>query len=243
MAFDWRDHDGLPLEERFDSGISGLPPILGLQAWSNLLHTLREMDGLEVDRETTAVHDALLAAFSGFLGAVDAEQPPGVPRRLPSAGPVVFVSHQRLDIKEAERMANLARNHGMDYWLDIHDPLLILANKQISPSDARYPIIIAAIIEVALLNSTHLIAVHTKNSLASKWVPYELGRVRDRRIRSTNAGGWFHPKVQPSMCGDYVHLCRIARGGEGAVTNWLTGWTGGRSPPLPWRGNPTTQLP
>jgi hypothetical protein len=121
---------------------------------------------------------------------------------------------------------------------------LVLANRTIPPHDLRYPFIIAAIIEIGLLKSTCLIAVHSLNSLASKWVPYELGRVRDRRIQSANVGGWFHPLVRPSQCGDYVHLCSIARGGEPVVNSWLQNWAGGNNACVGWPpGRPTRPLP
>jgi hypothetical protein len=223
MPFDWRDHEELPLEQRFAG------QRLGLEPWSGFLRALARFEGLEIDRDTTEPHEVLLSEFSAFLDAMDAETRAPVSEWTWQSHPMVFVSHQRADIKKAERIAYLACNQGIDYWLDIHDPLLTLANRTIAPHDLRYPVIIAAIIEMALLNSTCLIAVHTTNSMASKWVPYELGRVRDRNIQSLNAGGWFHPKVDPSQCGDYVHLCRIARGGEHGVTSWLHTWASGKN--------------
>jgi hypothetical protein len=236
MPFDWREHEGHPLEERF----AGQP--LGLGPWSRLLEALLRIDGLEIDRDTTERHEYLLSRFSGFLDGIDDEPPLSDTEKMQQGHPTLFVSHRRSDIAEAERIAFLACNQGIDYWLDVHDPLLAIANRKIPPHDLRYPFIIAAIIEMALLNSSHLIAVHSLNSATSKWVPYELGRVRDRHIQSLNAGGWFHPNVHPSQCGDYVHLCRIARGGEQLVTSWLSGWA---SAPIPlgWPGRPTTPLP
>lgn len=247
MPFHWRDRDGQQLAERYAGGTIADREILGIKPWSDLLRSIAEIEGLDADLETAAAHERLIPIFEEifekFLDAIDAEW-----SRIRSAGvssrqPVVFVSHQRSDDVEAERIAELAWQRGFDYWLDIHDPVLKLATQTIRPNDARYPVIIAAIIEMALLNSSHLIAVHTVNSLASKWVPYELGRVRDRRIQSTNAGGWFHPNLLPRQCGDYVHLCRIARGGEGAVTGWLAGWGHGGSTSQSWPGRRTTQLP
>ena len=59
-------------------------------------------------------------------GAIDAEMTVNV--KMPDEDPVVFVSHQRSELAEAERMADLACRRGIDYWLDIHDPVLVLAN-------------------------------------------------------------------------------------------------------------------
>jgi hypothetical protein len=250
MPFDWRVYDGRPLEQRFDGGLLEAP-IFGLDAWSRFLRSLSELRDVELDRAKPEDHETLLSVFREFLGVIDSGISRETSWRKSSVVPVVFVSHQRLDIKEAERVADLASNYGIDYWLDIHDPLLILANQQVSPTDARYPIIIAAIIEIALLNSTYLIAVHTRNSLGSKWIPYELGRGKDLGVWSANAGGWFHPRIRPTDCGDYVQLCRIAHGGEHEVKRWLGLWAtksqgphpGRRNPGIYWRGNPTTTLP
>ena len=242
MPFDWREHDGEPLEGRFERGAERVPGMLGRRAWSVLIEAITPIE-VQADSETNPRHDRLISHFQTFLGAIDAADVRDVSDGTPSSHPVVFVSHQRSDLAEAERIACLACRQGIDYWLDIHDPVLKLANQLIRPSDARYPFIIAAIIEMGLLNASCLIAVHTTNSQASKWVPYELGRVKSRKIKSANAGGWFHPNLLPRQCGDYVHLCRIAPGGgEHAVNGWLGTWASG-GVARPWRGNPTAPLP
>ena len=242
MPYRWRDHDGEDLRQRYARVAVADREIFGIEPWRFLLESMAGMEGIRADAETTLAHEGLISAFEQFLGAINDEGSPYAPGRTFPSHPVVFVSHQRSDVAAAERIAEMACAEGLDYWLDIHDPLLRLANKTIRPSDARYPVIIAAIIEMALLNSSHLIAVHTTNSLASKWVPYELGRVRDRNIRSGNAGGWFHPHLLPRQCGDYVHLCRIARGGENEVERWLRLWAKGASP-RSWSGGQTAPLP
>jgi hypothetical protein len=237
MPFDWRDHDGQPLQERFREN-------LGREVWLDLLEVVANIDGLAIDQDTARGHIDLLKAFEKFLAGIDRLTPSTPDEKIEQFHPTVFVSHQRADLVEAERIAFLACQQGVDYWLDIHDPLLRLANRTIPPHDLRYPIIIAAIIEIGLLNSTCLIAVHSLNSLASKWVPYELGRVRDRRIQSANVGGWFHPMVRPGQCGDYVHLCGIAHGDEPLVDSWLQKWAGGNKACKGWPpGRPTRPLP
>jgi hypothetical protein len=237
MPFDWREHDGQPLEQRFRES-----PVQDV--WSRFLGAVGEVNGLEIDQDTTDDHSNLLTAFEEFLAGIDGLTPSTPEKKLEKFRQTVFVSHQRADVVEAERIAFLACQQGLDYWLDIHDPFLVLANRKIPPHDLRYPIIIAAIIEIGLLNSTCLVAVHSLNSVASKWVPYELGRVRDRRIQSANVGGWFHPMVRPAQCGDYVHLCRMARGGEPLVDSWLHTWAGGKNVCKGWPpGRPTRPLP
>jgi hypothetical protein len=241
MPFDWRDGDTLELEQRYRSARLPDQEVLGVGAWSSFIQSVGSIGRLDFDGRSIADdRDPLSRIFQAFLGAIHA-----IRSQRSSAAvvhPVVFVSHQRSDLAEAERIAYLATQAGIDYWLDIHDPLLTLASHAISPNDPRYPYIIAAIIEMALLNSSHLIAVHTASSQSSKWVPYELGRVRDRNLLSANAGGWFHPTLPPRQCGDYVHLCRIAQGGEHGVIGWLRSWAPGALA-LSWHGGPTAQLP
>jgi hypothetical protein len=227
MPFDWRVREEQALEHRFDGRITEDRPILGAEAWTTFIGLIEQQRAV---REEPVNEDNLISAFQGFLVAIDSEGS-NSSGDAASTHPLVFVSHQRSDIAEAERIAKLACDESIDYWLDIHDPVLKFATQTIRPSDARYPFIIAAIIEMALLNCSHLIAVHTTNSLASKWVPYELGRVRSRKIQSANAGGWFHPNLLPRQCGDYVHLCRMAQGGENDVSRWLHSWSAGHGKP------------
>lgn len=218
MPFDWREVADRPLIDRYGDDV------LGFAAWLWLLEQLQDF--------RTASPERAVAVLEGFL-----DQLPGRPAR--PRPPRVFVSHQRDDVKWAERIAYLSVDEGMDYWLDVHDPILIYANQTIDSDDPRFPIIIAAIIEIALLNSSHLIATQTKLSLGSKWVPYELGRARDRHLFAQNTGGWFHPDVQPSAFGDYVHLCLQARGGEQQLRAWFKTWvapklaSGNWSRPMP----------
>jgi hypothetical protein len=127
--------------------------------------------------------------------------------------PRVFISHRQADADCAERIAWRASQEGLDYWLDVHDPLLRY-------SKAAPPMILAAIIEIALLNCTHVIAAHTPNSAGSKWIPYELGRAKSRAVYSHQAAGWFHSQTSPAAYGEYVQLAEICRS-EKEVVRWL----------------------
>jgi hypothetical protein len=139
----------------------------------------------------------------------------------------VFISHQRADAHLGERVACLADYRDVDYWLDIHDPTLVrLGATPLSPLVRS--LLIAAIVEIALLSSTHIIALHTQNSLASRWVPYELARAKARKFKSKNAAGWFQPQRPPpslgypSLHGDYVQLVEMTFD-EAGVFQWLPG--------------------
>jgi hypothetical protein len=124
------------------------------------------------------------SAFSAFVLAVQ-------PLQRAAAQPRVFVSHRQKDGPIAEQIAWQATEAAKDYWLDLHDGTLKLANNTLSQTDPRYALIIAGIIEMALLSCTHVIATHTQNSLGSKWIPYELARAKSRQVISSQAAGWF----------------------------------------------------
>src|SRR5882672_2540578 len=86
--------------------------------------------------------------------------------------PRLFISHRQADEPYALAIAHLAQRHGFYFWLDILDPTLAVAGAQTDPRT------IAIIIEMALLNCSHVIAVMTPNTKGSTWVPYEYGRVK-----------------------------------------------------------------
>jgi hypothetical protein len=71
-------------------------------------------------------------------------------------------------------------------------------------------VLVAGIIEMALLNSTHVVSMQTKNAQTSRWVPYEFGRAKERRSLATNAASWFENGVAPTANGDYLWLAFCA---------------------------------
>jgi hypothetical protein len=70
--------------------------------------------------------------------------------------------------------------------------------------------LVAGLIEMALLNSTHIVSLQTKSANASRWVPYEFGRAKDRHPLATNAASWFENAVCPDTNGDYLSLAFCA---------------------------------
>lgn len=190
-----------------------VPAIVGRDAWMTLVEAL-ESDG-----------DAL-AAFDGFLTETEALR--GDPRvaRL-------FVSHKSspTDDPYAERIAELATAFGLPYWLDIHNPVLRRVNRK-PFTGPQQGILIAAIIEIALLNCRSVIAVHSTLSATSKWIPYEFGRVKTHMPVSRDAAGYFHPTVWNTVAAEYFELAMKAFGEHSSppstpnnawlpVTQWL----------------------
>lgn len=124
-----------------------------------------------------------------------------------------------------------ATRAGVYYWLDLHDASLQTLGRASLPL-AVQSVLIAATIEIALLNCSHVIGV-----------PYEFGRVKHRYLLSTQAASWWHPKVTSATVGEYVHL-GVRAATEGEIDNWLAKEC--PSPPprrVPWQRGPTTALP
>jgi hypothetical protein len=200
--FDWRQRPD-NLRDRY----TGDTP--GYAAWDRLLARLLDALGLADGK----LREAVLRAFDEFLSGLDRVSFPG------GAQPCrVFVSHQRADVPYAERIAWRADQQGFEYWLDVHDPLLALANAA-SPPPIVQSILVAAIIEMALLNCTHVISVQTKNAQGSRWVPYEYGRCKRRMLVSTQVASWFDNGITPGTA-DYLRL-GVCTYSELAVEQWL----------------------
>lgn len=135
--------------------------------------------------------------------------------------PRVFISHRQCDKSEALRVAWVATQQQFDYWLDILDPQIAAA--QIHPALTTYQqaILIASIVELALLNCTHVLAVMTANVYGTMWIPYEYGRVKDSALTSVRAGAWFDESWTPLAMPEYFHLGQIFRS-EADVRNWFS---------------------
>jgi hypothetical protein len=153
--------------------------------------------------------------------------------------PRLFVSYKREDRAYALRMAYLADRNGFQYWLDVLDPKLAATRSATFNSPEKQAGAIASILEVGLLNSSHLLAVVTDRTKASRWVPYEFGRVKDRRINANQAGSWLDPTLG-DVLPEYLCLCPVLRS-ECEIEKWFvyerTRWGKDRArrlaPPVP----------
>lgn len=179
--------------------------------------------GAEVILEGPSVESQidLLRPFSYFLATVRGE----LRDRRPHMPCTLFVSHQSSDKEFAERAAYIATTEGFDYWLDIHDPWIAAVSGIAIPQPYK-AIVVAAIVEIALANTTHILALHTANSVASRWVPYEFGAAKRKgwpfvRVPSlANAASWFSPKQYPTTHGDYLYLSPCLKS-ENDIRAWL----------------------
>ena len=100
----------------------------------------------------------------------------------------VFISHRQADYLEAKKAAKMLTGRKINVWLDIYDPTLqILGSGPGKPTLVR-SLAIALIIEMALINCTHVLALLTQNTRGSMWVPYEYGRIKRGRAFNHEAG-------------------------------------------------------
>ena len=212
VSFTWRGAP--PLEGRFNRGIENLP--LDLQDGSR-----QEWEALIVALGGSETEGQARRAFDGFLART------GAIAQRPPANPRVFISHRQDAPKRGERIADIASQRGLDYWLDIHDPNLKNAQLfQGALGPLRYAIVIAAIIEMALINCTHVVAAHTLSTqqdiqwVPSQWIPYEFGRAKARGIVTAQAAGWFQPPIAPEKRGEYVLLANVLRTDQ-EVVDWF----------------------
>jgi hypothetical protein len=135
--------------------------------------------------------------------------------------PCVFVSHRQADVAPAVRIAYLACQEGFDYWLDVLDPTVSApTGATVVQTTEQSAAATAAIIEMALLNSSHVLAVITPNTNGSQWVPYEYGRVKAPDPKSPQAASWVAKTVSKSTLPEYVYLGAILDS-ELAVRQWL----------------------
>ena len=227
-SFSWIDPDRFRegklvepnAEERFPEGAVG----------ANRWEELTRIAGPSL-REWKAPVETALEILVG-LRSLRPEVPAGT-RRL-------FISHRRADLEPARRIAEVAIRCGYQYWLDVEDPALAGLGK-VSPPESRIDaVLVAAIIEIALLNSTHVIAAITPNSFPrpangeptqtgpSLWIPYEFGRVKAPTLASEQAASWVSRDVHGPLP-EYLHLGRILAD-EDEIAQWLHGQVPGAPP-------------
>lgn len=149
--------------------------------------------------------------------------------------PCVFISHRQMDVDLALKIAYLACQEGWDYWLDVLDPSL----NQLNSFGAKLTLeqkalATAAIIEMALLNSSHVLAVMTINTIGSTWVPYEYGRVKAPVLVSPQAACWVDG-LAPSSLPEYLLLGPILDARSELVA-WLRSQRPYASQPCCWPG-------
>jgi hypothetical protein len=111
------------------------------------------------------------------------------PKSEVQACPRVFVSHKREDADLARCLAWICNRQHFEVWLDVLDPNLNAVGKSQLAREQK-ALLTAGIIEMGLLNCSHVLAVITPKARDSRWVPYEYGRVKDDVAVTPQAGCW-----------------------------------------------------
>ena len=155
-------------------------------------------------------------------------KPPSVLNKIDC--PRVFISHKQGDEHFAIRTAELAVQEHFFYWLDVLDPFLklispgkkgVLINSRWIPlSPLQISLLTAAIVEVALINCTHVIALITEKSRPSRWIPYEYGRAKNSPTIVGDTACWVSPKVSRTDIVEYMLLGTI-NDTDANVKNWF----------------------
>jgi len=229
----------LPFPERFtfDSREEGYR-VLGVDSWRNRITLLMEYLAATPERQA-GIREEIQSRLLGNntdsdsrLAMVDRPTEElillllqltlqSIPRDAPrDRCPRLFISHRHADALYALRIAKLALDHRFAFWLDILDPSLLALGTTPPANPALLPLLTACIIEMALLNCTHVIACMTPNSPGSAWIPYEFGRIKDQRLITINTASWLHPAFPSPLFPDYLLLGEITQN-EPQINRWL----------------------
>lgn len=76
---------------------------------------------------------------------------------------MIFISHRQADEQKAKQMAELLKNRGVQYYLDVLDPA------------TKTALDITKHIMGTLDRCSHIIVMFSNNTVGSMWVPFELG--------------------------------------------------------------------
>lgn len=95
---------------------------------------------------------------------------------------------------------------GFAFWVDILDPRLSSLPNFPANSSSIKSLLTACIIEMAIINCTHVITCMTPNSKGSLWIPYEYGRITAIPGYLSAASAWKHPDFPKPNLPEYMHL-------------------------------------
>ena len=113
----------------------------------------------------------------------------------------VFISHQKKDKKEAKEIADYLKTVGIEVYFDEYDRELQIATETDNPKA------VVSAIKKGINNSTHMLCLISKNTLFSKWVPFEVGYGYDKTdLATVTLKG-----ISNSELPDYIKVAPIIR--------------------------------
>jgi hypothetical protein len=192
-SYDWREYRGRGWFERFPQNVRGYT------SWRQQRFEQR----FDLKAQVETLMEAREHATAG------------------PARPCLFVSHRQADAAPATRIAYVACQEGFDYWLDVLDPTLSgVPGTAVGTTPEQAAAATAAIVEMALLNSSHVLAIITPNTKGSQWVPYEYGRVKSTQVTTLQAACWVDRVAGVSPLPEYLYLGPVLKS-ETEIKQWL----------------------
>src|SRR5277367_1711016 len=91
-----------------------------------------------------------------------------------------------------------------DFFRSLLNPELLNIPSMALPGQAE-AVAMASVIEIGLLNCSHVIALITPNTKGTLWIPYEYGRVKEPPPLSLGAACWVHRDYNDGLP-EYLHL-------------------------------------
>jgi hypothetical protein len=113
----------------------------------------------------------------------------------------VFISHQKRDREEAKKIADYLERIGIPVYFDEYDRDLQRATQSGNSKE------IVKAIEKGILSSSHMLCIISKNTLYSKWVPFEVGYGYDK----TDLATLTLKGINNSELPDYIKVAPIIR--------------------------------
>lgn len=182
------------------------------------------------DLTTVAPAEQVVKAMR-WLRKLQSASPPS--RRCPR----IFIAHLEADRLAALKMARIVSECGFHFWLDVLDSQV----KRLGalPPAVQTSVGTSAVIEMAMLNCTHMVAI----GQTSPWIDFAFGRIRTRAAYLWQLGSW--PGRASGALGLGLNIPDKA-----AIQEWLNaefGMTLGcpRRSPISWAEHPaiTNDLP
>lgn len=89
-------------------------------------------------------------------------------------GKKIFISHQKEDKEATQKISEYFKSLDIDVYFDEFDEELQIATIGDNPSA------VVAAVKRGINNSAQMICIISKNTLQSKWIPFEIGYAHDK---------------------------------------------------------------
>lgn len=209
-ANEWKTHVNQLINLRYNRGKEGLSIELPEEI-KDFIPLIGDGAGERTREDNRTTEELIATLLYSKLKKLD-RQP------KPTKCPTIFISHRQVDLLTAIRLANIALKEGFEVWLDVWDPDLTVLDKMGLPKNVQ-SILLACIVEMGLINCTHVLACLTAHTKGSFWVPYEYGRIADVTLNYQPACAYIDPGFATQLP-EYLYLGRLAHN-DTAAAAWM----------------------